>query len=64
VLSVISTGIIKGTVLDGAQPISGALVTASNGAQVVSAHTDSAGQFGIPATPGIYTATASGLWLL
>ncbi|MCL4506574.1 MAG: S8 family serine peptidase [Chloroflexi bacterium] len=59
VLSVISTGIIKGNVLYSSLPISGALVTASNGAQVVSALTGADGSYAMAAAPGIYTATAS-----
>ncbi|HEY3289033.1 MAG TPA: S8 family serine peptidase, partial [Anaerolineae bacterium] len=57
-LSVTNTGIIKGVVLDGAQPISGALVMAGNGTALATTFTGVDGTFAMPVMPGIYTATA------
>ncbi len=59
VLSVIDTGVIKGVVLDGAQPVVGALVTAGSGLIQVQALTGADGSYAMRAAPGIYTATAS-----
>ncbi len=58
VLSVLSTGVVTGTVLDGAQPISGALVTAFGAAHWISATADSMGRYSIVAPTDIYTLTA------
>ena len=59
VLSVISTGVITGRVLDAAQPISGALVTAQSGAQRLETLAGADGGYSISARFGIYTVTAS-----
>ncbi|MGQ9815393.1 MAG: S8 family serine peptidase, partial [Candidatus Roseilinea sp.] len=59
VLSVISTGVITGRVLDGAQPISGALVVAHSGPIQAQAFSDANGYYAIRAVAGIYTVTAS-----
>ncbi len=58
VLSVISTGVILGQVVDAAQPISGALVTVYSAGRRASATTDAGGRYSIPAPFGIYTASA------
>ncbi len=58
VLSVISTGVITGRVLDGAQPISGAQIVAQSGPQQLHAVTGADGGYTIPAPFGIYTVTA------
>ncbi len=58
VLSVISTGVITGRVLDGAQPISGALVMAHSGAQQLQTLAGADGRYSMPAPFGIYTVTA------
>jgi uncharacterized repeat protein (TIGR01451 family) len=59
VLSVISTGVISGSVLDGGLPISGAQVTAFGATGMLSTFTRNDGSYLIVAPPGIYTATAS-----
>ncbi len=59
VLSVISTGVITGRVLDGAQAISGAQVIAWSGAQQLSTLSGADGHYSIPAPFGIYTVTAA-----
>jgi uncharacterized repeat protein (TIGR01451 family) len=59
VLAVFSAaGVITGTVLDGAQPISAAVVTAFNAARWISATTQSDGQYSLLVPEGIYTLTA------
>ena len=59
VLSVMSTGVIKGRVLEGQLPISNSLVLAGNGVLMASAISAADGNYSIPVVPGIYTATAS-----
>jgi len=59
VLSVMSTGVITGQVLEGGQPISGALVLAYDHERVLQSLTDAIGRYTIRAPFGFYTATAS-----
>ncbi len=59
VLSVINTGVIRGMVLYSGMPVSDALVTASNGAQAVTALSGPDGSYTMAAVPGVYTATAT-----
>lgn len=59
VLSVISTGVITGQVLESGQPISGAVVLAYDHERVSEALTDGLGRYEIRAPFGFYTATAS-----
>lgn len=58
-LSVTNTGVIRGVVLDGVQPISSALVIAGNGSSLASALTAVDGAYAMPVMPGVYTVTAS-----
>ena len=58
-LSVMTTGVITGIVLDAGQPISDALVIAGNGATQAQALSGADGSYAIRVAPGAYTATAS-----
>jgi subtilisin family serine protease len=58
VLSVMSTGVITGRVLDAVQPISGAAVAAMGGGRRLDAVTGHDGAYAILAPFGIYTLTA------
>ena len=61
-LSVLSTGVIQGFVLDGAQPVSDAIITAATTSSGVmrriSSTSDGSGHYAIVAPTGIYTLTA------
>ena len=57
-LSVISTGVITGQVLEGGQPISGALVSAFATGRVMETLSDANGRYSFRAPYGVYTATA------
>ena len=62
-LTVLDTGLLSGTVVDGGIPISGALVTArgdtGSGLVESSTWTDTSGRFYLPGPAGIYTVSVS-----
>ena len=58
-LSVISTGVITGQVVNGGQPISNALVSAFANGRVMDTSSDENGRYSLRAPFGFYTTTAS-----
>ena len=62
-LTVLDTGLLSGTVVDGGVPISGALVTAhgdtGNGRVESSARTDASGRYYLPGPAGLYTVSVA-----